>query len=100
MALSSKEDRWNLLLKRWQECELTISAFCRQQRVPLHQFYYWREKLSHSSDASPSQQLVPVLCSALEPDGPTLCLRLPNGASLEGLSVDQLRLLLPEVAAL
>mgnify|MGYP003869765793 CR=1 FL=1 len=100
MSNAKKLEHWKALFTQFRECTLTVAEFCRQHGVPVHQFYYWRERVG----ALPTEDsaLVPLhfLNSSASKYSSELSLRLPNGAEVIGLSVGQLQNLLPDIASL
>jgi len=36
---------WKAHIERWQQSGLSQVAYCREHRLTLHQFYYWKKKL-------------------------------------------------------
>jgi hypothetical protein len=44
-----KELRWVRLLQEKRASGQSVAAFCRQRRIPVHQFYWWQRQLRHHS---------------------------------------------------
>ena len=45
--------RWRERLDRWQRSGLTITEFCRRERVSPPSFFSWRKRLAAESDSTP-----------------------------------------------
>lgn len=41
----AKSRRWAERLQRFSQSELTVGAFCRDEKVSEASFYYWRKKI-------------------------------------------------------
>lgn len=58
-ARQAKRERWRKLLRRWNASGLSQAAFCRQRRLSVWQFRWWKKRLE--ADTTPSADLfVPV----------------------------------------
>jgi hypothetical protein len=44
-ANNALKSQWKHRLEMWQSSGQTIAAWCREQNVVVHTFYYWRSKL-------------------------------------------------------
>ena len=44
----TKADEWRRRLSRFQQSQLTVAAFCRQEGVSVPSFYLWRKRLALS----------------------------------------------------
>ena len=44
----TKADEWQRRLSRFQQLQLTVAAFCRQEGVSAPSFYLWRKRLALS----------------------------------------------------
>jgi len=47
----TKADEWQQRLSRFQQSQLTVAAFCRQEGVSAPSFYLWRKRLALSRPA-------------------------------------------------
>lgn len=47
-AVSTREKRWAELIRQQAQSRLSVSAFCRENRVSGQSFYNWRKKLAES----------------------------------------------------
>jgi len=59
MGKHRSESFWRDHLARFQDSGLSRAAYCRQHRLALHGFDYWRRRLAGSG----SRSLVPVVVS-------------------------------------
>ena len=61
-----KERRWERLLREKQLSRKSVAAFCRERRIPVHQFYWWQRQLGDrksgkaSTEATKGTKFVPV----------------------------------------
>jgi len=67
-----KDAGWRKHIKAQAGSGLSIGAYCRQQRLPAHGFYWWRRELARR-DAEPSPAFVPVTVAAQMPVGTGGC---------------------------
>jgi hypothetical protein len=44
-ADQQRHERWRELLARWQSSGLSQAAFCRQERIHVWQFTWWKKRL-------------------------------------------------------
>lgn len=49
---------WKERLKDFDKSGLTIKAWCKENQLKVHQFYYWRKKFN--AEQTPSITLVPI----------------------------------------
>ena len=49
--------RWRERLNRWERSGLTITEFCRRERVSLPSFFSWRKRLAAESASTPQGRL-------------------------------------------
>jgi len=84
----SREAFWQRHVEQWRESKKSKMAYCKQHALTYHQFIYWCSKadsaevnLDHASNES---GFVAVSVSPMvNPVG--LCVRLPNGITLDGI---------------
>ena len=101
MAESSKRRRWHRLMSRFEQGDVGVTTFCREHRVPVYQFYYWRRVLGDELVTdSTKPQLIPVAVAEPVAQQTRATVRLPNGVTIAGLSDEQLAQALPALAAL
>jgi hypothetical protein len=88
--MQSKEN-WEQILREWKASGKSITTFCRDQQIPIHQFHYHRAKEPKISNFS---RIVVDASPALE--GNSFTFSFPNGTKLhlETLSVGALKELL------
>ena len=48
-ADARKRAEWQRTLKRFESSGLTIAQFCREEKIPVHAFYYWGKRLGRPS---------------------------------------------------
>jgi hypothetical protein len=60
----TKERHWRRLLREREHSGESVNGFCRQRRIPVHQFYWWQRQLRmRDADVQPSSDhsdFVPV----------------------------------------
>jgi hypothetical protein len=85
-----RREHWRRLVGRWRAGGLSQAAFCRQERINVWQFAWWKKRLGSSGSASngepggaPGCSFVPVqiVAEAVRPAG-ELELTLPGGRIL------------------
>ena len=110
----SKHTAWQQHIDAWQASGLSQTTYCKTQDIKAHQFSYWKNKLakpceppasdaaSHDSLApsAPATGFVPVRIAASPQARSTLCLELPNGLRLHGITEQSAPLLKVVIAAL
>ena len=58
MLLSKVAEAWAERLSRFDQAELTVAPFCKQDAVSQASFYKWRQRLRKNSPASQATQLI------------------------------------------
>jgi transposase-like protein len=51
----SKEQWWRQTFQRWQQSDQSVRAFCEDEGIGEHAFYWWRRQLRRR-DRQPDQQ--------------------------------------------
>ena len=51
-----KEQHWRRLLHERKATGKSVAVFCAQQRIPVHQFYWWQRTLRERTDQGPAQR--------------------------------------------
>lgn len=51
-AVLKTQDEWKSLFRRWEESDLSVTAFCQQQGVGIATFNRWRNRLTRPAVAS------------------------------------------------
>lgn len=69
---------WVERLQRFADSDVSVVAFCQQEGISSHAFYYWKHKLHPDAPAADQPRLLPV---RLE-DAAPVELVLPNGCAL------------------
>ncbi len=49
----AKERRWREVLRRFEASDLGTRRFCARERIPEHQFHWWRRRLRQSCQHAP-----------------------------------------------
>lgn len=84
---------WRQRLRRFEQCRLTIAAFCQAERVSVASFYYWRRTLRHDTPPRPTTTrqnntatakpaFLPVQVVRKPTATATIHVRFPNGVRL------------------
>jgi transposase len=83
---------WVERLQRFADSGATVVAFCHQEGISSHAFYYWKNKLHPHASEADQPRLLPVRLL----DAVPVELVLPNGCSLRlapGCDLDFVRCL-------
>ncbi len=84
-TLSAKQVLWRERLLAWQQSGLSTAQWYRQQRLPEHQFFYWKRKLKLGTE----NKLIPVMVSPEEvPASNRVTIHLPSGLRVETETTD------------
>jgi hypothetical protein len=75
---AAKREAWRQRLERRDESRLSLAEFCRQERVSVKSFYYWKRRLGELTAASQELAFVPVRIA--EARRVSLEIELPNEA--------------------
>ena len=51
-----KEQHWRRLLPEQKASGKSVAVFCRQRRIPVHQFYWWQRTLRERADQNRAQR--------------------------------------------
>ena len=54
------KDYWSEIFKKWEDSNLTGSAFCRVHGIPNHRFWYWKKQLSIVAEPRDGKVFLPV----------------------------------------
>jgi hypothetical protein len=89
LSRPQKRAEWRKRVRRFTRSKLSVSEFCRQNKVSVPSFYYWRRKLADTEpDASQREveraAFIPVQVATVA----TLQVIFPNGTRLELPSQD------------
>ena len=89
----SRRTYWQGQMERWQQSGKSQQAYCREHDLSYFRFQYWRRKLREDEQQAVQRTrpsgFVPV-AAAGSGAHPGLCVVLPNGAQLRGISADNL----------
>jgi hypothetical protein len=91
---AAKREAWRQRLARHRVSQLSLAEFCRQERVSVKCFYYWKRRLADLAAAAQPPAFLPVRIA--EPRPASLEIELPNQARL-WVPVDLARECLPEI---
>jgi hypothetical protein len=50
-AAQRRREHWREVLRRWQSSGLSQAAFCRQRKLPVWRFTWWKKRLSNDGPA-------------------------------------------------
>ena len=79
---------WQEVFSRWQQSGLSVTQFCRDQKIPESGFYTWRKKLSIKHSAPEPRSSKPSESPFVQVDMPSatthsqLTLELASGHTL------------------
>ena len=77
---SDRRRVWQARLRRFAESDLSVAAFCRQERVSAPSFYEWRRKLARTNGTrSVARREAPVFVPVRIEPAAVVEMRLPNG---------------------
>ncbi len=87
MIRLNKETRvkWQNLVSEQEQCEQSVTAFCRARELPPSKFYYWKKKVREGKQPFVEVQVAKAHASQDHSGssvGPTIEVRLSNGRSL------------------
>jgi hypothetical protein len=51
-AAQRRREHWREVLRRWQASGLSQAAFCRQRKIPIWRFTWWKKRLRDGSPAA------------------------------------------------
>ena len=51
-AAQRRREHWREVLRRWQSSGLSQAAFCRQRKIPVWRFTWWKKRLRDGSPAA------------------------------------------------
>ena len=49
-----RREHWREVLRRWESSGLSQAAFCRQRKIPVWRFTWWKKRLSEERPAADS----------------------------------------------
>jgi hypothetical protein len=86
MADWSKRQVWQQRLRRFEQGDLTVAAFCQAEGVSVASFQYWRRILGHRAVARRQPRPTRISRQAFLPvkivGAATIEIHLPNGVRL------------------
>ena len=60
LPLPERRRFWRVHVEAWRQGSLSQAEYCRQERLPLASFVYWKSKFGKTETASRQPSLVPV----------------------------------------
>lgn len=96
---TNKLEKWQNILKKWEESGLTHEAFCSREKVPLSSFYAWRKKLKTLGNGNQKQSLIPLNIIRSDPS-PIINLTIDSSLNITGsiqMNLQTLLLLLEKI---
>lgn len=67
-SLDARRRFWRRVVKRWEQSGLdSMVEFCQQQKVPVRQFYNWRQRLMAVETTAGEMRFVPVVATEGSP---------------------------------
>ena len=78
---ASKAAEWQQRLVRFREARVSVSAFCRTERVSVPSFYQWRKKLARSAVEEPDANAGFIPVRLVTSTG--IVVELPGGTRLQ-----------------
>ena len=93
MAKSTKlTEQKQLMLDQWSSSGQSIVAFCKEQNIAYHSFFYWQKKLSKTESSSKGKFLkLPSSSKSLQSPGAEVI--YPNGTRIVFHSLPEVFLL-------
>jgi hypothetical protein len=90
----ARADYWRQHIEAWQSSGQSQQGYCKAKDLNYGRFVYWRRKFREATtrrQRRTSSDFVPVTC---QPPAPTigLCVVLPSGLELRGISADNVGL--------
>jgi len=101
--LDPREKRrfWVDHIQAWQASGISQVEYCRQNNLKMHQWWYWRKRISHNSDSEVT--FVPLNFSSGKQYRASVNVVTPNGYRIEvdhGFDLSKLRRLISAVRGL
>ena len=78
MSRNELAQQWRQRLAAFEKAETTVVAWCWQQQIPEHQFYYWRRRLGAAEKPTSSMPPAFLALDLVEKTSPSA----PTGVSL------------------
>ncbi len=94
-ALSLGHSHWQHHIDAWQSSGLSQCAYCREHNLVIHQFSYWKAKLTKAKASQVAlprsgNAFVPVVVDQSSSTSSGLTVHLPNGCLLSGIEAHHL----------
>jgi hypothetical protein len=97
----AKRNFWEEHIRAWQAGDDSQAEYCRQNNLKMHQWWYWRRRISHTSDSEIT--FVPLNFSSGKLYRTGVNIVTPNGYRIEvdhGFDLSKLRQLVAAVRGL
>lgn len=93
----ARQGFWKNHVHAWQDSGLSKARYCREHDLIYHQFIYWVPKISAAvrsgiAATSESSKFLPVVIQRQQAVPAELQIRLPNGATITGISAESVEL--------
>ena len=92
----SRQGFWENHVHAWQASGLSKARYCREHDLIYHQIIYWVSKISSAVRSriatSESPKFLPVAIQHPQALPAELQIRLPNGATISGISAESVEL--------
>ena len=75
---SSKQEVWRSRLRRFESSGMSVTRFCRRERVSVPSFYQWRKRLA----LEPGKKSTPLFVPVHVTQSAVVEIRLPNGTRI------------------
>ena len=96
-----KRQFWKNHIKSWERSGLSQTAYCRQNNLKMHRWWYWRKRIS--TPLATDVTFVPLKFSSSHPSGSIISVNTPNGYRIEidnGFDFSKLRQLITTIRGL
>lgn len=77
-----RREHWREVLRRWESSGLSQAAFCRQRKIPIWRFTWWKKRLSEERRVQAGGLFVPVRVAPSPASSAELELTLRGGRLL------------------
>lgn len=84
--LTTNQQRWQSIIKDWQQSGLSQAAYCRQHHLSPQRFYAWKHKLKEKLNQSPQGKagtFLPVAMNNSESSSETMIRIHCQGVDIE-----------------
>ena len=99
---TKKAAQWQRIIRRQRESGQSIAEFCRQERISLGSFHWWKRRFQQGGDRPPAAGFVELVADGDPPAPSGVELRLGGGVEIHlsrGFDPETLRAALQVVVA-